>query len=468
MSADAYDLGAEQSLLGAVLTDPDTAGPALLAVPADAWWHPRHVTIAAAITGRLRSGKPVDPQLVLADLLGRQGAGDDIGPYLITLMQRAWQTAHAPNYADRVLYCAGRRNLSGAAVDLRQRLDESWLNGRDEPITDFTKPLRHAIDLAEQADVGLADDTPSLTLADLLAGQDQPDWLVPGLLERGERIILTGAEGLGKSYAISQFGLCLAAGLHPFTAAPLGQRLRVLVVDCENGLSQSRRRFRTIADRLGNDAKPARENLRLELRPNGLDLLGTDAAWLDRKVALNAPDLLIVGPLYRLHYQNMNDELAARELVRGLDQLRTRYGCRAAHRGPPRPRRRRFGGSAHAPRRVQPVPALARVRVRFAPSEGRRRGTPVAGGCGAVAGVAGGTPMAAPAQTRPPAAVGTRLPRLRAGDRRMTAPDLTPDPEREPDRLGDLFPDVTDHLAELAARTRVADRHTTNEENDHG
>jgi hypothetical protein len=50
----------------------------------------------------------------------------------------------------------------------------------------------------------------------------------------------------------------------------------------------------------------------------------------------------------------------------------------------------------------------------------------------------------------------------------MTAPDLTPDPEREPDRLGDLFPDVTDHLAELAARTRVADRHTTNEENDHG
>jgi hypothetical protein len=41
----------------------------------------------------------------------------------------------------------------------------------------------------------------------------------------------------------------------------------------------------------------------------------------------------------------------------------------------------------------------------------------------------------------------------------MTAPDLTPDPEREPDRLGELFPDVTDHLAELAARTRVDERH---------
>lgn len=327
MSADAYDLGAEQSLLGAVLTNPDLAGPALLAVPADAWWHPRHVTIAAAITGRLRAGKPVDPQLVLADLLGRQGAGDDIGPYLITLMQRAWQTAHAPNYADRVLYCAGRRNLDRAVVDLRQRLDQSWVNGWDEPITEFTKPLRHAIDLAEQADVGIADDTPSLTLADLLAGQEQHDWLVPGLLERGERIILTGAEGLGKSFVISQFGLCLAAGLHPFTGHPIDHQLRVLVVDCENGLSQSRRRFRAIADRLGRSADSARANLRLELRPNGLDLLAQDAAWLDRKVALNAPDLLVVGPLYRLHYQNMNDELAARELVRVLDTLRTRYGC---------------------------------------------------------------------------------------------------------------------------------------------
>lgn len=36
-------------------------------------------------------------------------------------------------------------------------------------------------------------------------------------------------------------------------------------------------------------------------------------------------------------------------------------------------------------------------------------------------------------------------------------------PDREPARLGDLFPDVTDHLAELAARTRVDDRHTTDD-----
>lgn len=45
----------------------------------------------------------------------------------------------------------------------------------------------------------------------------------------------------------------------------------------------------------------------------------------------------------------------------------------------------------------------------------------------------------------------------------MTAPDITPDPEREPVRLGELFPDVTDELAEVSARQRVTDRHTTDD-----
>jgi AAA domain-containing protein/DnaB helicase-like protein len=330
MSDDAHDIGAEQSLLGSALMAPDAAGAALLAVPEGAWWQPKHATIAAVIGGRLRRGAPVDPQLVLTDLLSRQGFGSESGPYLITLVQRAWAPTNAPDYADRVLHCAARRNLAAAATRLRQRLDEAWVNGYAEPVSTFTAELREAIDASEQADAGLASDEPSLTLTQLLAGKDDHDWLVPGLLERGERIIITGSEGLGKSWMISQFAACLAAGRHPFTGMVLGsgaKQLRVLVVDCENGMSQSRRRFRTIASRIGDRDRSWLDNLRIELRPNGLNLLGSDASWLERKIALNAPDLVVVGPLYRLHYANMNDETAARDLVRVLDQLRTRYGC---------------------------------------------------------------------------------------------------------------------------------------------
>jgi replicative DNA helicase len=330
MSDDAYDVGAEQALLGAALTDPGSCGAHLVAVPESAWWLPKHATIAAVIAGRIRSGKPVDTHLVMTDLLSRQGFGSDTGPYLLTLMEHAWHLPHAPNYAERVLHCAARRNLAAAATRIRQRLEQSWINGWAEPVTDFTGDLREAIDAAEAADAGLTADQPSMPLSELLAGTDTYDWLVPGMLERGERIVLTGTEGLGKSYLCTQFAVCLAAGRHPFTGAQLGQGrqgLRVLVVDCENGLSQSRRRFRSVVARLGDDRAAWRENLRFEVQPNGLNLLGSDAGWLERKVAINTPDLLVIGPLYRLHYANMNEEGPARELVRVLDTIRTRHGC---------------------------------------------------------------------------------------------------------------------------------------------
>jgi hypothetical protein len=45
---------------------------------------------------------------------------------------------------------------------------------------------------------------------------DEPDWLIPDLLERRDRLILTGEEGLGKSYLLRQIAIMAAAGLDPF------------------------------------------------------------------------------------------------------------------------------------------------------------------------------------------------------------------------------------------------------------
>ena len=334
MSDDAHDIGAEQALLGSVLRSPDVAAPGFLAVTGDHWYRLRHREIAAVIGNRLRTGKPVDPELVLIDLLGLTGFGADTGPYLITLMQHAWNPEFASDYADRIIRCAARRNLAAAATRTRQLLNQSWVNGWDEPISAFTADLKAACEEAEQADIGIDEDQPSLGLDELLAGTDEYNWLVPGLLERGERIILTGSEGLGKSWLVSQFASCLAAGLHPFTGLSMGDgshRLRVLVVDCENSVNQSRRRFRRIANSLDRDVSNWHPNLRLEIKPNGLDLLGVDAAWLERKVAVNAPDLLVLGPLYRLHGADMNEETPARKLVQVIDGIRTRYGCAVLH-----------------------------------------------------------------------------------------------------------------------------------------
>jgi hypothetical protein len=59
------------------------------------------------------------------------------------------------------------------------------------------------------------DDPDDVDLVDLV-NEDIPfDWIVPGLLAKGERMVLTAGEGLGKSTLLRQFAVCAAAGLHP-------------------------------------------------------------------------------------------------------------------------------------------------------------------------------------------------------------------------------------------------------------
>ena len=69
------------------------------------------------------------------------------------------------------------------------------------------------------------------------------------------------------------------------------------------------------------------ESMFIEIRPAGIDLLsGRDVAWLEHAISATAPDLLVLGPLYKLHHTNPSDETSARELVWVLDGLRERYG----------------------------------------------------------------------------------------------------------------------------------------------
>lgn len=154
------------------------------------------------------------------------------------------------------------------------------------------------------------------------------DWVVPGLLERLDRLMLTGAEGLGKSMLIRQMATCIAAGLDPFTFEEIEPR-QVLLVDCENSERQSRRKFRPLAAAsITAQRRVPDGNLRLIHRPEGIDLTRTDdAAWLTERVTVHRPDVLFIGPFYRLHAANLNEELPARKTIAVLDQIRVRANC---------------------------------------------------------------------------------------------------------------------------------------------
>lgn len=164
----------------------------------------------------------------------------------------------------------------------------------------------------------------------IAVNDEEHDWLVEGLLERGDRLMLTGFEGLGKSMLVRQLAVTMAAGLHPFLVTrPSYPPRRVLFIDCENSERQSRRKFRPLAAvSIKHSSRVPDGGLRLIHRPEGIDLTrDDDAAWLMERVTAHKPDVLFIGPFYRLHNANINEEVPARKTIAVLDLARTTADC---------------------------------------------------------------------------------------------------------------------------------------------
>lgn len=179
----------------------------------------------------------------------------------------------------------------------------------------------------------VSDSSPEVDLApdlhEFLTVVDPPtSWVIPGLLERGDRLIWTGTEGLGKSMVVRMLAVSAACGVQPFTDERFPPQ-RVLYIDCENSERQSRKHFRNLERiaRLRMHPVPP-GGMYLIHRPMGIDLArAEDATWLLERVTAHQPDLLICGPFYRLHAAEKEEESAARRVVAALDAARVAADC---------------------------------------------------------------------------------------------------------------------------------------------
>lgn len=150
-----------------------------------------------------------------------------------------------------------------------------------------------------------------------------PEWLVPGLLERQDRLILTGPEGGGKSTLLRQMGVQLASGVHPFGGEDFPP-VRVLLLDLENSQRQVYPKlFSLHAAARGRYAG----GMVVTVRGEGLDLNRGDGEILAAEVDAAKPDVLITGPAYKMVAGDPTEEGPARLVAAHLDRLRNEYGC---------------------------------------------------------------------------------------------------------------------------------------------
>ncbi|AXQ65168.1 helicase [Gordonia phage Schmidt] len=331
-----FDEFAEQALLGTVMSSPGAVVDVFRSVAPDDWYRPKHQELAGVLGKMLKSGQGIDAVSVHGQVqaqgLGRSWDAAD----LFTLVQLASPAHVAAEHAKRIRALSGRRKLVQGCQRAIQRLQTPTFFEEDGDVRQTTNELRQFCEVAEQT-TSVQEQPAPTPMGEFLAEPDRHDWLVPGLLERMDRIVVTGAEGGGKSVLCTQMAACLAAGVHPFSGEVMGNgdhRVRVLIVDCENSPAQSRRRYRwvirrvdTIRERNGFDPVDWSDSMAIDIRPAGIDLLSPrDVSWLEHAISSVSPDLLVLGPLYKLHHEDPSSEPAARELAWVLDGLRERHG----------------------------------------------------------------------------------------------------------------------------------------------
>ena len=146
------------------------------------------------------------------------------------------------------------------------------------------------------------------------------DWLIPGLLERTDRVIITGREGKGKSTLLRQIGYRLSIGQHPFTGAAT-PNVTVVYFDLENSVRQYRRacnRLKAVSPGFDSEMVVVNE-------PEGLNVT-KDRSPAESILEEHHPDLVILGPMYKLAPDLIKEDESAR-VAAVLDSWRAKYNC---------------------------------------------------------------------------------------------------------------------------------------------
>ena len=161
------------------------------------------------------------------------------------------------------------------------------------------------------------------------ADNDTYEWVIPGLLEKSERVIVVAAEGVGKTMLARQVAICSAAGMHPFTYQPIPP-VRTLMIDLENPERIIRRASRKIMDNAVQMSHNKEVDARLYIRPQGIDICNArDRMVIEQLIDTVKPQLICMGPLYKAYLDNgtKTSEALAIEVARFLDKIRDVYGC---------------------------------------------------------------------------------------------------------------------------------------------
>ena len=304
---------AEQNLLGALLLEPSQFGRIDGLVSGEDFLDRRLGTVFDNMAALAARGEHIDAAIVNTAMPDWGVFGLDTEPFRWTTDTYKFA---AIEYARSVRTDA----IKHESRNVIEAFTEELATGLP-PMDVVTAALNRLQAVADGHSTGMLQ---TKTLAEILAGSDAYDWVVPGLLERKDRLIVTGPEGSGKTTFVRQLAVLSAAGIHPVTFEPIAP-VKVLVVDAENTERQWRRAVRW-STRRAREAGTVDPALAINIvAGNRIDITrGSHLSEIHRLIDRHKPDVLFIGPLYKLVPKAINNDDDAAPLIVGLDSLRER------------------------------------------------------------------------------------------------------------------------------------------------
>jgi len=199
---------------------------------------------------------------------------------------------------DEILVAARKRRAFAVLSEIEQRrndptLTDEWLSNK----------LLDAQQMALPRDVNLTAVDNVDTMID--STDTAYHWLMPWMLERGERMMIVAPEGSGKTVLLRQLAFQAAAGCH-WATNRITKPFTTLYVDAENSrvnTVRAARRLRELARGYASGCAHGWDADRLRIQNvHNLNLVHDRRqrdeveAWIE----LYRPDLLIIGPIYKI------------------------------------------------------------------------------------------------------------------------------------------------------------------------
>jgi replicative DNA helicase len=156
---------------------------------------------------------------------------------------------------------------------------------------------------------------------------DAYDWVIEGMLEKQERLMVVAAEGVGKTTLARQVAILSGAGIHPFNYTEIPP-VRTLFVDLENPEKIIRRQSRRILDSIQANYPKRKISAALYTKPDGMNILtDRDKALLEEQIKRTEPELLVIGPIYKSFIDpgGKTSTALVTEVVMYFDYLRATY-----------------------------------------------------------------------------------------------------------------------------------------------